>query len=1310
MRTPLLLALILCFSSAPAGGQETPAPSKLPPWYGPGIARALLDPAANVAREALSLPDAARALAESKFDDQRMENSIISMLLSHLEDVTNDPTDVVAGPAAEALGLLLISDPKLRDGVGEALLRRFTSVMSKEFSYAIRPLILALGRYKPNNAKLGDDVVSVLLKRFFDPKDDLSRTWHSSTVDALRHIAMDDPRRREIIIKDLIQHLTNTPKESDRSGLSRGWAAIALGSITSNDANQRAAIVNALVRALDDSAGDENGNVGVAAVRALGRLHSDDAAQRAGIAAQLLRRADDLASARAALIRPSALGSLAEIVEPAAKIRDAIVANFLKRLDDVASDPQGFNRAAAAAGLAKVKPDDLKLRDNVTAALLRRFSDPGPDPKGAVQKNAVMALAQLSLDDPKSRPGLVSILLKRLGDKAPDPNEIHVAVIDALSKIPTDPTQRATVIATLISRLNEAGSSPDVDGNAGVAAASALAAIASIDVAQSEQIIRALIARLENPKDDQFGTIRHASAYALGSITSLSLEQQRTVVGTLLRWFENPATYEGGYIREGAATALSRIKIEDPLQRATITNAMLSRVRTWQHNGTELDTFPVIQTLGRVEVSEPNQRRRVKSTLISELKFESSRPAAEIALLSFDKLETDEILMLFKYMYEDAPARSGFWRAVALAYSGPTKATEPPWLLLSFLGRPAESSLPWEKVKNPQAALELLKQLDASWASIAESGGLREEAARRANEVIEHSCPSTASSSGRPWINVAWELVSSELQATWSHVAGLVWLDAPRRCWSGRELVTLNGLHEHIAKSSELRAYATQLNNHLKAEQAAPVLGLVLLSYVAWALPSIALIGAFPRSERVRSLYLYSGKVRVFASLGWIPILLLLSPFARKRMLDPFRQTLLADAELDDFDETHWFPDSIVIDRTGKISPLRHAVPDVVGATLLVGESGLGKSTYLRLLAKRAPRALAFLKARACDKGVVEAIVAKAKEVQDTSFFKSLLETRNLAVIIDGLNEASADTRALIIRFVSDFSSANILMTTQPIESIDLTHSPFGKVVAYELQPLDRTGIERFLTSRPSREGGRVTGEKYDEAAKSLLTEQLDNARTREEREAAQLIFSNPMDLTYAGELLALGQTPRPDEMIGQAFKLASDRYERHRQSMFPILDFARKAVELRNEGRNWLYQDEFAAEQEALREYRLMVPRTVYGRDGKEAVGLVFRHQKVWDFFMHLAFTEDKALQLGHIDDPRFRGVYLLFAQTADVETAQRLREIIIVHAADTKDHTLSDEFVRRLAIRTRPPGRRPKRDTKKLPKDPPEGEAEPC
>jgi len=329
---------------------------------------------------------------------------------------------------------------------------------------------------------------------------------------------------------------------------------------------------------------------------------------------------------------------------------------------------------------------------------------------------------------------------------------------------------------------------------------------------------------------------------------------------------------------------------------------------------------------------------------------------------------------------------------------------------------------------------------------------------------------------------------------------------------------------------------------------------------------------------------------------------------------------------------------------------------------------------------------LAFLNARSCDKGVEEALVQKVQEVQDLDFFRSLIYTRDLAVIIDGLNEVSAEVRATIIDFANRFSGADLLIATQPIESVGTDRSPLTKARTYELLPLGRDDIEAFLKSRPNRTaaGGRVTGEAYDAAVTQFVTERLGELPTKEERKAAELILSNPMDLTYASELIAMGQTPRPSQMIAQAFDLACEAFKRNHGRDFPIVSFARKVVELRTQDRNWLQLDEFPNERTALEDYRLLVLRPMRDNDGKEITVSRFRHDKVIDFLMKPAFDADTNLQIAYIEDPRFRGVYLLYAQDEDVETARRLRDMLVTKAAASQDHTLSDEFVRRFDLQT--------------------------
>jgi len=297
-----------------------------------------------------------------------------------------------------------------------------------------------------------------------------------------------------------------------------------------------------------------------------------------------------------------------------------------------------------------------------------------------------------------------------------------------------------------------------------------------------------------------------------------------------------------------------------------------------------------------------------------------------------------------------------------------------------------------------------------------------------------------------------------------------------------------------------------------------------------------------------------------------------------------------------------------------------------------------------------------------------------------------MIYTGSLDVIIDGLNEVSAEARGKILEFVKrNVRDGNIVVSTQPLEWGDKDGPPISGARMLELQPLDRAAIESFLLSRPTGldPKRKVYGPSYQTAARDFLRSTLDEAPSPEEGTAAQVILSNPMDLTYASELIASGLMPRPNEMVGQAFELARNHYLDITKREFPTAQFVKRVVELRLADRNWLEPGDFPNEQPALEAFRLLVRADIRDQVGKEENRPRFRHDKVMDFFLKLAFDDDPASQIAHFDDQRFRGVYLLYAQTAELDIARRLRDQLVLRAATTRDHALSDEFVRRFSLR---------------------------
>ncbi len=79
------------------------------------------------------------------------------------------------------------------------------------------------------------------------------------------------------------------------------------------------------------------------------------------------------------------------------------------------------------------------------------------------------------------------------------------------------------------------------------------------------------------------------------------------------------------------------------------------------------------------------------------------------------------------------------------------------------------------------------------------------------------------------------------------------------------------------------------------------------------------------------------------------------------------------------------------------------------------------------------------------------------------------------------------------------------------------------------------------------------------------------------------------------------------------------------------------------------------------------------------------FRHDKIQEYFIVQTFLtgENKKLEQ-HINDPRFRGVYLLLATLLPYEKAWLLRDKLLQNAAETKDHVLRGKFIQRLNSRS--------------------------
>ena len=506
-------------------------------------------------------------------------------------------------------------------------------------------------------------------------------------------------------------------------------------------------------------------------------------------------------------------------------------------------------------------------------------------------------------------------------------------------------------------------------------------------------------------------------------------------------------------------------------------------------------------------------------------------------------------------------------------------------------------------------------------------------------------------------------------------------------------LTTLAGVDDPDIKEARQRVETTLENLGLKRRT------LILETTQRWLIGNraiwilhplvwLGLVWAYPKSRQIQAFFFWNKHIRAVLGCWYVGPVITAIPFLRRRLFAPFKESLLADAKLDIFDPQAYFPDSEVqLKGTHQTQPLAKALPEIKGEIILEGESGLGKTMLLRHLVKQTKRVTVYLPAYKCEKGVIEAIQAKLHgQAQDAEFLRHLSYSGALDICIDGLNEVGADVRANITAFVESYFKGNILITTQP-----LLWNPPSTAKTYVLQPLPRSRIDRFLSLQQQRlSTNQAQSPEYEAACATFLETALDEQQPAEDLALAQRILSNPVDLSVAAQIIHAGLNPDLFQLQQQQYTLMAKDYEQSWNQKFPLNAFSDYVYEMRVNDQQGMTGDVFyqalsIMEQE---QHRMVLSRQWQDLSGAAHKEWSFRHDKIMEFFLVQPFLalDAKGLEKRkqHLGDSRFRGIYLMLARLLPLEAALALREALIQHAADTKDHTVSDDYVQIMRSRT--------------------------
>jgi HEAT repeat protein len=484
-------------------------------------------------------------------------------------------------------------------------------------------------------------------------------------------------------------------------------------------------------------------------------------------------------------------------------------------------------------------------------------------------------------------------------------------------------------------------------------------------------------------------------------------------------------------------------------------------------------------------------------------------------------------------------------------------------------------------------------------------------------------------------------------------------------------------------KTDEIIANLTDRQTILQTQEAIKWIEIGKQAWVVHALFWLGLIFAYPKSPRVQAFFFWNPWIRNIFGMVYVTFLLQWTPYLRHKLFAPFRYSLLADAGLDSFNTALYFPDSKVsLKGSDQIESLTTVFPKIQGQIILEGESGLGKTMFVRNLLKDAKRIVVYLPATKCTEGVIGAIQTKlhGDEIKDLKFLQSLIYSGAIDICIDGLNEVSADTRGKITQFVESYFLGNILIITQPLE-----WTPPATAKTYRLHPLNPNQIENYLISRQPLlpPNSSVQGMTYEERCQAFLNKILNNSLTSEEIKSVQSILSNPMELTLVAWAISANTTPDLFHLREQQYEIMAAEYQRLWNQEFPLRAFSEAIYQLWLADQRALPATEFFNELCCMADekFRMVISRQWKDAEGKAKQEWYFRHEKIAEFFTAQTFLgegdEAKKRLYDHMGDSRFRGVYFLLATLMPEAAAKQLREDLIHYAAETKDHNISDDFV---------------------------------
>jgi HEAT repeat protein len=308
-------------------------------------------------------------------------------------------------------------------------------------------------------------------------------------------------------------------------------------------------------------------------------------------------------------------------------------------------------------------------------------------------------------------------------------------------------------------------------------------------------------------------------------------------------------------------------------------------------------------------------------------------------------------LEAIKLIHDGDASAIGPLRAATHIAIGADEKTQQAETMLAWLGKPSIPPLV-TIADDPAGAYKVLALILEHWSELLAIASIRREAEEAVMNIIYAACHTS------PEVNT----VTDFLAAAGAWLRNLPLSGPLHQCWSAAQKSTVEGLLDKFKEQKS--TFARPLADHLARENIAPIGKWLTWSLVGWMCVWVAFLVAFPWSPTVQAIFFWNPRVREMFSLWFVPLLLLVFPFLRRRLLQPFHDDLIGAARPDDFSRLGFFREARARLGDGPPALVDAALAGLHGTIVIRGEAGVGKTSALRWLALTTHRPVAFLHAR----------------------------------------------------------------------------------------------------------------------------------------------------------------------------------------------------------------------------------------------------------------------------------------------------------------------------------------------------------